>query len=86
MAPSQTPTNPILTSDLGAEFGTNISVIMKALLLLLDDLINTSVLQTKDIVNIIIKHCRSLAKKRDNNWSDLQFLGDSHIFAECDIK
>ena len=86
MTSSQTLTNPILTSDLGAEFGTNISAIIKTLLLLPNDLINTPVLQTKDIINIMIKHCHSLAKKRDNNLSDLKFLEDSHIFAERDIK
>ena len=86
MTSSQTPTNSILTSDLDTEFNTNISVIMKTLLLLLSDLINTPVLQIKDIINIIIKHCRFLIKKRDNNLSDLKFLRDSHIFAERDIK
>jgi len=40
----QTPINPIFTSDIGAKFGINISVIIKALLLLLGDLINTPAL------------------------------------------
>ena len=86
MTLSQTLTNSILTSDLSAEFGTNISAIMKTLLLLLNDLINTPALQIKDIINILIKHCHFLTKKRDNNLSDLKFLRDSHIFAERDIK
>ena len=86
MAPPQTPTNPISTSDTGAEFGTNIPAIMKALLLLPGDPINTPALQTKDVVEIMITHCRSLAKERDNNLSDLKFLRDNHIFAERDIE
>ena len=73
-------------SDLDVKFGTNIFAVMKTLLLLLSDLINTLALQIKDIVNIIIKYCHFLAKKRDNNLSDLKFLEDNHIFAERDIK
>ena len=48
---------------MGAEFGTNIPAIMKALLLLPGDPINTPALQTKDVVEIMITHCRSLAKE-----------------------
>ena len=59
---------------------------MKTLLLLLSDLINTLALQTKDVINIMIKYYHSLAKKRDNNLSNLKFLEDDYIFAERDIK
>ena len=59
---------------------------MKTLLLLLSDLINTLALQIKDIINIIIKHCYFLAKKWDNNLSDLKFLRDNYIFVKRDIK
>ena len=86
MASSQTLTNFVITSDAGAEFGTNISAIMKALLLLLGDSVNTPALQISDAVEILITHCCFLAKERDNNLSDLKFLLNNHIFVERDIK
>ena len=63
MAPSQTLTNSVITSDAGAEFGSNISFIIKTLLLLPNDLVNTSAMQTSDAIKILITHCRSLAKE-----------------------
>jgi hypothetical protein len=86
MAPPVTPGNPISTSDSGAEFGTNIPAIMKALLLLPGDPINTPALQVKVAIKAMVEHCRSLAKERDNNLSDLKFLGDVQLRVVRDIK
>ena len=86
MASSQTLTNSAITSDAGAKFGSNILSIMKTLLLLPGDLVNTSALQTSDAIKILITHYHSLAKERDNNLSDLKFLLDDHIFVERNIK
>ena len=86
MAPSQTLMNSAITLDAGAKFGINISAIMKTLLLLSGDLINTPALQTSDAVKILIMYCHSLIKERDNNLNDLKFLLNNHISAEWNIE